>query len=485
MYKNLISSKKNILLLSLFAFFMCLPLVSNLFKASLAFINAADFGIYQKAILEIAHGPDWNPYVTITDLKILNDHFDPAIYIAAAFTKIFNVRLYGFIVFEWLWYLAASALIVFTSKSTKQLFIGLLLFVFSRGLLEAIEFPIHPTTWSVFPAMLFIYFIHTKKYAAAFTTALALATFREIYFFMFAGAAAWFFLQKNWKQMALYLALSVTLIAFLLFVRPMLFGGPIAQYSHAAKSQGFIGLASAFINFKYPWKVFLPLIIAMLLIIRSSKFKFLNQTTCFALLFTLPGILIHIVSGRMVHHHAVPFVAPLIMALHMDNIASLLKSKKVIWGFIILSIVVASSRHTKMIKYFVDSSSYYRTNVEEKNKSLHELKEVFALLDENSTILSTGGVIPYLQKASLKLYHYSNLTPKNLTPDYIILERNGIGDPFPLSYEQLEKAINCLSSNERILAIMSNKHFLIFSGAEIKDCLRLRENWPNIVIPVQ
>src|SRR5690606_3825620 len=125
----------------------------------------------------------WNPYVPITDLKILNDHFDPAIYIGALFTWIFNFKYFGFIVFEWIWWITSAIFIYFVSDDKKHACWGVFLVVFSRGLIEGIEFPIHPTTWSMFPAMVFIYFLNKKDYLKAFITALLLANFREIYFF--------------------------------------------------------------------------------------------------------------------------------------------------------------------------------------------------------------------------------------------------------------------------------------------------------------
>lgn len=488
MYKNLISSRKNVIFLVIFAFFMCLPLIANLYKASLAFINAADFGIYQKALLEIAHGPSWNPYVTITDLKILNDHFDPAIYLGALFSKIFGARYYGFIIFEWLWYLGASSLILISSKSSKQLLFGLLMFVFSRGLLEAIEFPIHPTTWSVFPAMLFVYFIHIKNYSAAFATAIFLATFREIYFFMYAGAAAWFFLQKNWKQMTAYLALSAALIFTLVFIRPWLLGGPIAQYSSVAKSHGLSGLVDAFTTFKYPWKVFLPLAVSTLVVLKYSKKEFINKTTAFAILFALPGILIHIVSGRMVHHHAVPFVAPLIMALHLDNISTYLRSKKVLIGLSLLFIVVASSRHTRMVKMLINPNKYFKIGVDGKSKALVKLHDFVAELDGNSNILATASLVPFIQKEGLQLYNFSNMTPPDLNFKYLILDKPDAGDYFPLSTDDLKLASDHCSKLESVKIELENKYFLILSGALTKECIGLERIWPKetrLIIPVK
>ena len=67
-----------------------LPVICILFSGLIIFVNikgillncfhATDFGIYQQAIYDIAYNLDPNPFVSVRNIKIFNDHFDPIIF---------------------------------------------------------------------------------------------------------------------------------------------------------------------------------------------------------------------------------------------------------------------------------------------------------------------------------------------------------------------------------------------------------------------
>lgn len=484
---QLVKSRNNLFFLILALGLLLLALAANLNKASLLFINAADFAIYQKALLDIAAGVSSNPYVPITDLKILNDHFDPAIYIGAFFAWLFDFRLYGFIVFEWLWFVASVAFIAKVSETRTQAAWGIFLTVFSRGLLEGIEFPIHPTTWSMLPAMVFIYLLNKKQYTSAFITAIALSTFREIYFFMFMGLAGLFILRRNWKQAALYFCLSSVLIIILVYLRPLMLGAT-AKYSSAAGPLDFASILRKFIDFKYPWKVFAPYFLATGLLIYSLKKKFIDSATALAIAFIIPGVLIHIITGRMVHHHAVPFVAPLIIAIHQDKFYELLNNKWAKSFFVIFTVSMASSRYTRMAKNVFVSDRYFKIDTHKKRQAIIELDMFIEKIPSGSVVISSAGITPYIQTANERYFNYSNMTPLIEGFDYLLLEKPGTGESMPLNDKDIDKIlIKCRSQND-ISVALENDFFIVFEGAIGQSCLMLDQFWPrgsNLVIPVQ
>ena len=139
-------------------FFWALPLVSgiifywgNIIGLKSWVINSFDFVIYFQGLAEIAFGESFNPYLTIRGVEILNDHFDPIIYIGALFLNIFGGTVEMATLFEILTWVIFLYQVLYDAKSFPWLVVGVM---FCGATLEAIDYPIHSTTWSMIPVYL-------------------------------------------------------------------------------------------------------------------------------------------------------------------------------------------------------------------------------------------------------------------------------------------------------------------------------------------
>ncbi len=147
-------------------------------------IHASDFAIYQQAIFDIASGLSFNPYLSIRDLHIFNDHFDPVLILASPFAWIFNYSPVGLLIFEMLWFcgLLSFAWIKSTHMRPSARLSLVLCILFAKGLLSGLTFPIHPSTWAMLPSFLVAYFLCVKNKKGLFLSALSLCRFVAVSF---------------------------------------------------------------------------------------------------------------------------------------------------------------------------------------------------------------------------------------------------------------------------------------------------------------
>ena len=158
------TSRKNIALISLLIIGLLGILSALILKLNSNCFHATDFGIYQEAIYKIAQLGDFNPYLYTRKVNIFNDHFDPIILLAAGFIKIFGQKGSNLIIFEYLFFLGIFAYI-FSIKNLRleqKLYFSFCI-LFTKGLLSGLNFPIHPTTWSMFPCFLLPFLIKRNR----------------------------------------------------------------------------------------------------------------------------------------------------------------------------------------------------------------------------------------------------------------------------------------------------------------------------------
>jgi hypothetical protein len=183
--------------------------------------HATDFSIYQQAIFDINFFDNLNPYLTIRNIKIFNDHFDPIIYLATLSTLIFGKNVSTLITFEFLWPLLTIFFIYKIPSDSKENNLKfILLFIFSKGIFTALQFPIHPSTWSCFPLFLLLSEVEKKKLITTFLSVVFLFIFREVFPFAAIFLALALYFDGKKKNGLLILLISILWIVFVYKLRP-------------------------------------------------------------------------------------------------------------------------------------------------------------------------------------------------------------------------------------------------------------------------
>ncbi len=190
-----------------------------------------DFGIYTQAIAGFSLH-DLNPWLSARGLHIFTDHFDPIVLAALLFRPFFSPSisallaeqsfvLASLIPVAWLWSKRdIGGLEAFTLS-------GLLLF--SAGTVDAVLFPVHPTTWTLFPAMLLAAaWVRRSGPVLLFALVLLFACKEEN---VFCGPFIAYGLWSTGRSRAAWGALALTVLwgTFVFVLRPMLLG-PVVPY---------------------------------------------------------------------------------------------------------------------------------------------------------------------------------------------------------------------------------------------------------------
>lgn len=467
--KSLASPKTSYIIF--FVFFL-IPLAGNIVRAWHGYFSTDALGIYQQGIFEIAFSNSWNPYTPIINMPILNDHFDPAIYLAAAFVRLTTADVVTVLVFEWLWWIGCIVFIWLTSTELKQRLVGLALVIFCRGLLQGLDMPIHPTTWSMLPGMLFIYFLHKEKFLFALLMGLFMATFREMYYFMFFGVAFYYLLKRNYWQSLLYTLVTALLVWVLFVWRPTHLGQTVQYTSDGIallKNLDIVGLIKHTLAFDYPFKALMPLIVGVAWLIYKQGLSVLRGSLGLGLLFLLPGIGIHVISGRFTAHHTVPFAAVMIATLHLNGFYKLINRNLVTYAFFIFLLGSVSSRYTKYVRWLVFTDRAAKMDASEKRASFQKLKALISEANPESIFLVSGGLIPMIMEPGLKIVHYSHRVPHFQAVDYLILEKPGTGEPWPMTnnmYREMVQACDAIGANK----IIDDQAVTVYQGKLGQDC---------------
>ena len=124
------------------------PLIQQIVALSNNCLNSYDFGIYQQAIYDSFSYLNPNPFLSVRNIHALQDHFDPIFLLAGPWSALFNYSPYSLLVFEWFFVVATLIALIYFSNDTKSALFWSLMLLWNRGLLNALNFPIHPTTWA-------------------------------------------------------------------------------------------------------------------------------------------------------------------------------------------------------------------------------------------------------------------------------------------------------------------------------------------------
>lgn len=471
------ATNKNWILISsiVLLVFVFIPLFSNIKGILNNCFHAYDLGLYQQAFYNMASG-DLNPYLTIRGLHIFNDHFMPIIFTSIPFVWAFDYHPTSMIFLEWSYYVLFLFAIYFTirKRPKNEILIALFLAIFSKGILSALEFPIHPGTWSMASWLMLVYYIFKENDKGIFLFAVVTCLFRESYPFSFLMLSLYYFIKRNHKLGFSLLSFSVLYLAFVMKVRPVLLG-PVYDYGEwivkgvVTDPIGFMTKSFWQMDWKVPFKVFVPFIIPVILVCKRNRIDWSNKLIpCLFLLVPLFGM--HFITGQFHFHYGPPFMAVLIGYLIYDEKFWLtLENAKLKYFIMFLFIITASSRYTKFIKFLAVDKNNKCVVSDEKTVSIHSLLEKTNKIPSESLMISTGGVIQRIMRPGLKVYPPNTMVEVPDTVDYLLFEKNSNGDTYPWNKEQVNKAIeNCRKLPGEI--IVDDKFFFLMKGKFSRTC---------------
>ncbi len=457
-----------------------LPLLTNTKAIAHHCYNAVDFSIYQQAIFDIGPG-NWNPFLTIRDVRIFNDHFDPILLLASGFLVVIGKGYFQILLFEWMVYLALGLSIFWVNRrdggSDREGILYLLCFLGTKFILFSMLYPVHPTTWAMLPLFWLGIFLRDKNDRGVVLISLLLCFFKETYAFALLPLGIFLAVRKPRKTGLSVVAISGFFVIFELFIRKLLFGKTVDYSGNMAApllSHPFLYLTSQIASFE--WIGFLKSSFPFLALLGFSFYlkkrtKKSASPPFWILAYSLPfwGLLfIQIVHGKINYQYGAQFGGIfLAMAVGLKVFRSM--EKKQVWVFLIFFLLSAMGTYTRAFKLLLNNQGTC-TISEIKNQEAEQIETILHSLSPEESVLSTGGAIPRLLEPNRKFYHFMGSGWVQPRYDYLLLEKNRSGDLYPAKPKEVALAYQyCKPSASQIFV---DSEYFFFARGSFSKCLK-------------
>jgi hypothetical protein len=189
-----------------------------------------DLGIYTQALARLSFD-DPNPWLSARQIRIFNDHFDPILWLGKPLVPVLS-PLWAALVTEALMVLLATVPLLWLhakgwmDRASTALLCALLLL--SPMAVDALTFPVHPTTWSMLPFVLLGLAFHFRKNGLLVVSLLLLFACKEEFPYVGVMLALALWLRGDRKLAVGVAVLTVAWLAVVVFVRPLM--GPVEDY---------------------------------------------------------------------------------------------------------------------------------------------------------------------------------------------------------------------------------------------------------------
>ncbi len=408
-------------------------------------VDVVDFGIYHQALLELSQFEYLNPYITVRDVLIFNDHFDPVILLIAPLTRFFNYSPVFSYFIEISFVLGTMFMMTKDKWPYKnELFLSLLLLVFSRGVVSGLYYGIHPTTWSMLPMYFVFKSMKLENTFLILVSFFALFLFKEIFPIIGLSTGLAYLVLKKWKIGFALSSLSLFFLCMIFIVRPSMSVGTI-DYSQLDYLKN---------SYHFPWKDFLKMLIPVIIpgyfILKENR-----RNLFLYIAFYLPLLGMHIVSGKGYYHYGVVIAFPLILWVHfyLKETSFWHNRKRVGISFLIVFLIGLGSHQKSFKKIFSHNYEFPVTSVD-----VHACQ---------GTILSTPGLITRLLRPGVKFYELNSFSKHLRQYDCLLLPNNLTTLAFRYDVSLLKKG--CVDTNTKV--IHKDQTLTFYRGPFKQKCL--------------
>ena len=424
-----------------------------------------DFGIYVQAIAGFSWH-DLNPWLSARGVHIFNDHFDPIVLTALLFRSFLSPS-WAALVTEQTFILASLLPIAWLWAKGRLGGIEALtlcsLLLFSVGTVDAAAFPVHPTTWTLFPAMLLaVAWIGTSD-VLLLVALLLFFSCKEEHVFCGPFLALGLLTQGRAARVAwAALLLSVLWGTFVFLLRPQLLGPTIpylrdtlAEFSRAptatliasARAPELRRLGTLLVPF-IPFAVW------------SARTKLAPSWAL--LLATLPLLASRFLAGKWAYQYGPPliglWVAALVPALAWRRVAR--------WVPLATFILLATSLENPLRSAIARLSPSRPAACSGDPSRLEGLQTGVAYLHqhrEDAALVSSTLVAPLADRP--EIYALGSSQRLSRSPyRYLFLEKPPYGYDWPLSGEEVYVKIEAYRRQRDTRVIFENQYVLLAEG---------------------
>lgn len=402
-----------------------------------------DFGIYVQALARLSL-KDLNPWLSGRQLHIFNDHFDPVLLLVQPLAEVLPPFQAGLLaeallvllaVVPVLWLHATRRL---GSAATLLLCAMLLL---NSSVVDALSYPIHPTTWSVLPWVWLGVALHLRRPWLLLASLVLLFSCKEEFPFVGVVLAVGLWVRGERRLAVQVGVLSVAWLAFVFFARPWLFG----------QTQGYgsgllIGLKEApgaYVLKRLTAKGMASRLGSMVLLfvpvaVWAWRERLKPDWLLLALLLPMLGIRFLGMTWRL--HYGAPVMAAALMVL-----LPLLAARRVPgWVLLATGVLLVTTNETNLrnaVRTLRGGDFPAHCPADPARlASVRKGVDFIAQAPEGKVLLG-GNLLAHLG-ARDELYTVGGLQPPDAHAyTYVLVEKPPHGDPYPATRERLEELL--------------------------------------------
>lgn len=428
-----------------------------------------DLGIFAQA-LQAIRLDDLNPFLPALNMPIFNDHFDPILILFAPLARLLPPAYAALTIEHMLVLLSPLPILLLCRKAPHHFAYACLAttyLLFNRGMMSALSFPVHPTTWASFFIVLFAMAAAERRHGMLLVSSVLLMACKEEFPFVVATVGVCLVCRKDFRIGIAILALSLIWCLVAFGVRPM-FAGETHHYASRVLTpiltDPFTTLGTRLSDLKGMKRLFqcvLPLIPLVVWGIRnriSPNWVLLSGA--------LPLLAIRFLDGAWSFHYMAPVAALFAVGMWRKD------QPRLPFGYVLAGALMAILTSISPISKGVATYGTIRDFGGKRMTAIEDAR--FHLLREtNGNALVEGNLTPLLARRK-GVFQVGGVQPAQ-EYRFLLTEKPPGGDPWPLNHADIQEIMDDWRSRSSTV-IHRDDDFVFF--AEYRT---VTPEWPNRV----
>jgi uncharacterized membrane protein len=403
-----------------------------------------DLGIYSQALARLARAPP-NPWLSGRQIHVFNDHFDPVLFLAAPFARIFPAVQVG-LVFEGLCALLALVPLAWLAREGKLSLRALWMFggvmVLHPGVTQALGFPFHPTVWAMAPMAWLLAALVLERWTIALVALVLLLACKEEFPFVGLALSPLVFMRAPRRVAWAFVSISVAWGVFALVLRPRLLGDvmPYASMPFRGLEDGLGAFLSARLtrsSVAAMGDLFVSFV-PMLAWLGWERWKKKSQFPLWLFAALVPMLGIRFLSVAWRDHYGAVVVAAALVAF-----AAVVQNRVVPWVVVISTLVIVVINSESLIRRDVKAISGAQGWAasagcsDAPRRAAAVRAAVERVRSEPGPLFVSGNLLPWLAERE-DVYAFGGPQPDSISPRVVVIERPPCGDTWARSLEERE-----------------------------------------------
>jgi hypothetical protein len=421
--------------------------------------NNYDLGIYSQALAKITW-TNLNPWLSVRQINVFNDHFDPVVALLSLLAKWADPSLaaimieLGFVLVT-AWAISRKAV---DSPTPLPAWHMTTLLLFSTATTAAVTFPVHPATWSILPLAIMLSALADGHRATGFLAAFVLLWFKEEYIHVLAFMGVGLVLSRKRQSGLQLLGLSCAWAVVVFGIRPRLLG-PSMEYATSLLSNWVATPAATFreriLDFGV-WKGIAELVLPFApVFLWMRRERIAPNVPALLALIGLFGI--RLISGRWSHHYWIPLLVCLLLIPGPSG--RRLPSRLSMISVVLLLVIQLPYLGKYVGRSLVRGGLSHCPADPER---LREIGEAMDLIREEARqhgpipVIAGGNLVPRLLDQPEVLHLGTRFTPPTQA-SWLLVETFQTANLWPLNRDTVEEALQGLRRDKTTDLVKSGK----------------------------